>query len=148
MSNCFKSKALQEMSDSWILFMSYNIVIYYKQLVKELNIIIVYNDKSIYLSPNLINVISNSKKRFAIHFKMAWKFGRLFKTQELRKIVNYFTTQLLCKSYNFVHKHCTVGWIERCPLIIFWKLMIFSFENEHLTILHFWFTLIWQYAFT
>jgi hypothetical protein len=59
MSNCFKSKALQEMSDSWILCMSYNIVICYKQLVNKLNIIIVYNDKSIYLSPNLINVISN-----------------------------------------------------------------------------------------
>jgi hypothetical protein len=59
MPNCFKSKALEEMNDSWILCMSYNVVIYYKQLASELNIIIVYNDKSIYLSPNLINVISN-----------------------------------------------------------------------------------------
>ncbi len=147
MSNFFKSKALQEMGDFWILCMFYNIVIYYKQLVNELNIIIVYNDKFIYLSPKLINVISNSKERIENHFFWITYDMEVWVTFKSTRIKENgeksFIAQLLCNSYNFVHKHCIVGWIERCILVIFWNMMIFSFENEHLTIWHFWSSLIW-----
>lgn len=129
MSNCFKSKALQEMGDFWILCISYNIVIYYKQLVNELNIIVVYNDKSIYLSPKLINVISNLKERIANHFFWITYDMEVWVTFKSTRIKEngekFFTTQLLCNSYNFVHKHCIVGWIERCLLVIFWKWWFF-----------------------